>query len=205
MPLPVFEPMLATTGRLPDDPDRWAAEPKLDGWRALLYADSGRAAVLTRTGRNIAPTVAEVAAAAHTLPRGTVPGGELVAGGGRPWDFYRLSRSMWQNPENRAAAVAFVAFDVLCLDGESVNHLPYRERRAILDDLAFTGPAWHTTASFTGCPEAVFDAAAGMGLEGVMLKRLDSRYEPGKRSQAWLKVKTVERRSEHLERRFRHN
>lgn len=203
VPLPIFEPMLATTGRLPVDADAWAAEPKLDGWRAMLYADGDRVAILTRSRRNVASTVPAVCAAGAALPLGTVLDGELVAGGGRPWDFYRLSRSMWQRPGNRSGPVAFVAFDILCVDSDPVADRPYEERRALLDSLGFTGPAWHTTTSFAGCPDVVFNVVAGMGLEGVMLKRLDSHYEPGRRSAAWVKVKTVEWRSEHLTRRFR--
>ena len=96
----------------------------------------------------------------------------------------------------RAPALLQV-FDVLHLDGRSTRALPYRERRALLEELALDGRAWRTPASIV-CerPEAFVTRVAELGLEGVVAKRLDSRYTPGRRSPAWIKHKL--RRDERL-------
>ena len=88
-------------------------------------------------------------------------------------------------------------FDVLHLDGCSTRALPYRERRALLEELALDGPAWRTPASVVVDRAEDFVArVAELGLEGVVAKRLDSTYIPGRRSTAWRKHKL--RREERL-------
>ena len=82
-------------------------------------------------------------------------------------------------------------FDLLWLDGHSTCELPYPERRALLERLALTGPAWQTPPATVGNGEAVLASATELGLEGVVAKRLDSTYQPGRRSDAWRKVKVV--------------
>jgi bifunctional non-homologous end joining protein LigD len=88
-------------------------------------------------------------------------------------------------------------FDVLHLDGWSTRALPYRERRALLEELALDGATWRTPASLVVDRAAEFVERVGeLGLEGVVAKRLDSRYQPGRRSSAWIKHKL--RRNEQL-------
>jgi bifunctional non-homologous end joining protein LigD len=82
-------------------------------------------------------------------------------------------------------------FDVLWLDGHSTMELPYTDRRALLDQLALAGPTWQTPPTTFGGGEAVLHAATELGLEGIVGKRLDSVYVPGKRSDAWRKVKST--------------
>jgi bifunctional non-homologous end joining protein LigD len=80
-------------------------------------------------------------------------------------------------------------FDLLWLEGHSTLELPYRERRKLLDELRPEGASWQTPAAHEGDGAALLDATGRLGLEGVVAKRLDSVYEPGRRSRAWLKVK----------------
>jgi bifunctional non-homologous end joining protein LigD len=80
-------------------------------------------------------------------------------------------------------------FDVLWLDGHSLMELPYEARRAQLVELDLNGPNWQTPPNEVGDGTAIIDVSKRFGLEGVMAKRLDSVYEPGKRSRAWLKLK----------------
>jgi bifunctional non-homologous end joining protein LigD len=80
-------------------------------------------------------------------------------------------------------------FDLLYLDGQPVMDEPYTERRRRLEALELDGDHWQTPAYSTGNGEALLKATAEQGLEGLVAKRLDSRYEPGKRSRAWLKIK----------------
>ncbi len=85
--------------------------------------------------------------------------------------------------------VAYVLFDVLWLDGHSMMDLPYRERRARLRELELNGASWQTPPHEEGDGGATIDVSRRFGLEGVVAKRLDSRYEPGRRSPAWIKLK----------------
>jgi bifunctional non-homologous end joining protein LigD len=123
--------------------------------------------------------------------------GELVAlrDDGRP-DFARLRQRLGRRPRN-PHPVTFAIFDVLHVDGYSTRDLPYRERRAILDDLALEGPYWRTPASLRlEAPHALVRRVADLGLEGIVSKRLDSAYRPGRRSASWVKTKL--RREERL-------
>jgi bifunctional non-homologous end joining protein LigD len=91
----------------------------------------------------------------------------------------------------------FQVFDVLHLDGRSTRALPYRERRALLAELSLDGPAWRTPASVVADdPTEFLERVAELELEGVVSKRLDSSYRPGRRTRAWIKHKL--RREERL-------
>jgi bifunctional non-homologous end joining protein LigD len=191
--------MLATSSRYVPEGDGWAFEPKLDGWRCLIEIDEGLT-VRTRHGRDITAAVPELASLGEVVGRPAVLDGELVAGAGRLFDFYRLRPRVGSRPQR--SAVAFAAFDLLALDGEPLIGLPYRERRARLEEVMTDGPAWCVVRSFTGDIADVLTACIELGLEGAMAKRVDSPYRPGERSPHWRKLKTVAWRTEHAE--FRH-
>ncbi|MFM7534674.1 MAG: DNA ligase, partial [Acidimicrobiales bacterium] len=108
--------------------------------------------------------------------------GEVVVLGpdGRP-SFERLARG--EGP------VTYVAFDVLSLGGIETVALPYRDRRRLLEQLLDPGPRWRVTPAQVGDGDALVAATRSLGLEGVIAKRLDSPYLPGKRSGAWRKIK----------------
>jgi bifunctional non-homologous end joining protein LigD len=90
--------------------------------------------------------------------------------------------------------VTYVAFDLLVLDGQPQLSQPYSRRRELLDELGLEGAHWQTPPSFTGISGADAQAVSRVnGLEGIMAKRLASRYEPGRRSSSWLKIKNVHR------------
>jgi len=97
----------------------------------------------------------------------------------------QVRRLMSQTP------VTYLVFDVLYADGRSLLEETYVERRRILESLSLTGPSWQTPPHFEGDGDAVLAASKAQGLEGVLAKRLDSRYYPGKRSDCWLKVKNL--------------
>jgi bifunctional non-homologous end joining protein LigD len=86
-----------------------------------------------------------------------------------------------------------VLFDLLWADGHSLMDRPYEERRAALLDLGLTGASWQTPPHEVGDGGATLEVSKRFGLEGVVGKRIDSRYEQGKRSGAWVKVKNVMR------------
>src|SRR5918992_668487 len=93
----------------------------------------------------------------------------------------------------RGAAVTYLVFDLLWLDGRLLTGLPYGERRRLLEDLAVAGPSWQTVGSFPGTGTALLAATREQGLEGVVAKRLQSPYLPGRRTRNWLKVKHYQR------------
>jgi bifunctional non-homologous end joining protein LigD len=85
--------------------------------------------------------------------------------------------------------VSYLVFDVLHVDGRSTLGLTYDERRAVLDSLAINGSRWSTPPAFVGDGAAALQTSRDQGLEGVVAKKRDSRYEPGRRSACWRKVK----------------
>jgi bifunctional non-homologous end joining protein LigD len=89
--------------------------------------------------------------------------------------------------------VTYVIFDLLYLDGRDLTAEPYRHRRRLLEGLELSGPSWQTPAYSTGHAAELLAASERKGLEGLVLKRLDSRYTPGRRPGSWLKVKNVSR------------
>jgi len=122
--------------------------------------------------------------------------GEVIApdpATGRP-DFGRLQPRMQAASADSAARLAaevpvtYVLFDVLELDGRPLTGLTYDERRSILEQTVPSGAAWFVAATETD-GRALLEAVDAQGLEGVVAKRRDSRYEPGRRSPAWVKVK----------------
>jgi bifunctional non-homologous end joining protein LigD len=193
--LPTFSPMLAST-QPPREAAEWAFEPKLDGWRALVYVD-GDVRVRTRSGRDITDRVPGLQGLAELGGR-LVLDGELVADAGRAGDFYRLG------PHLRAAHrrdITFVAFDVLLLGRQDLCSRPYRQRRWLLERLNLSGANWCTIPALSGTPRAMLDACAELDVEGVVAKRVDSPYRPGVRSGDWLKLKTVDWKRGHAPRR----
>lgn len=161
----------------------------------MVSVASGRVVVRTRNGHDVTAAVPELDGLREPLlGRSVVLDGELVAHQGSPASFYRLSgRMATHRPFAVEAARArtpatFVAFDVLWLDGD-VTAKPYRDRRQLLEGLALAGSAWCTVSSFPGAGAEVFAACTQLGLEGLVAKRLDGRYEPGVRSKAWVKAK----------------
>jgi bifunctional non-homologous end joining protein LigD len=203
-PLPErIEPMLAKAGPLPDQEGVWAFEIKWDGVRAVAYASGGRIRFESRNGNDITPRYPELrdlgrAVGAHEA----VLDGEIVAFDeqGRP-SFQRLQGRMHLSGERAVkrksveAPVAYVIFDLLHLDGHSLLGLPYAERRAALAGLGLAGPHWQTPAHHVGDGAALAQLARAQGLEGVVAKRLDCPYTPGRRSPGWVKVKNVRRAS----------
>jgi bifunctional non-homologous end joining protein LigD len=194
-------PMLARLGPLPRDEERYGFEVKWDGVRAIAYLEPGRLRLESRNLNDITAQYPEVRSLSRELgARPAVLDGEIVAfdEGGRP-SFERLQRRMHLSSEAqvkrlaRSVPVVYVVFDLLYLDGESLMGLSYSERRERLDELELNGANWQTPRYRVGEGQALLDATAEQGLEGVVAKRLDCPYEPGRRSGAWIKVKNLHR------------
>jgi bifunctional non-homologous end joining protein LigD len=194
-------PMLARLAKLPADDSGWAVEVKWDGVRALAYCQPGRLELQTRNLNTVTAQYPEVRRLSRQLgSRDAVLDGELVAfdENGKP-SFERLQQRIHQTSESvvrrrmKSHPVVYVIFDVLYLDGRDLTGEPYSRRREVLEDLELKGESWQTPGHSVGHAKQLLEASKEQGLEGVMLKRLDSAYSPGKRTGAWLKVKNTSR------------
>jgi bifunctional non-homologous end joining protein LigD len=197
MPERIVPMMARPADRLPRDEKNWSFEVKWDGVRAIAYVQPGRLRLESRNLNEITNAYPEVRGLIGALGmHEAVLDGEIVAfdENGRP-SFERLQRRMHVTAPasvRRLAAsmpVIYAIFDLLYLDGHSLIELPYRERRSRLEALQLTGPAWRVPAAHPGEGKLLLEATAKQGLEGVVAKRLDSRYEPGRRTGNWLKIK----------------
>ena len=194
-------PMLAGAGTLPPRETEWSFEVKWDGVRAIAYAQPGRLRIESRNLREITAGYPEIRGLLGTWACAR------WSSTGRSWpsttqgkpSFGRLQRRMHVTQPSavrrlaQSTPVVYAIFDLLFLDGESLMGRPYAQRREALEALELTGPAWRVPAAHPGQGRALFDATAAQGLEGVMAKRLDSRYEPGRRTGAWIKIKHTRR------------
>lgn len=187
----LIRPMLAVAAPLPADARAWCAEFKWDGIRCVAHVERGRVRLLSRNGRDLTAAYPELGglAAGHQA----VLDGEIVAfdAAGRP-DFGALQNRMHlQAPPPRliaAVPVAYCAFDVLHLAGRSTLRLPYTLRRDLLESLELET----VSPAFPGAATVALAAAREQGLEGVVCKRLDSPYLPGRRSDLWRKTRLTQ-------------
>jgi bifunctional non-homologous end joining protein LigD len=201
MPEHIVPMMARTSTALPNDERNWSFEVKWDGVRAIAYAQPGRLRLESRNLNDVTAAYPEVRGLIDDLGmREAVLDGEIVAfdysdpAHPKP-SFERLQQRMHVRSASavrRLAAsvpVVYAIFDLLYLDGRSLFELRYDERRARLEELELGGPAWRVPAAHRGEGSRLLEATREQGLEGVIAKRLDSRYEPGRRSGGWLKVK----------------
>lgn len=201
--------MLATAApRIPTGSE-WAFEIKWDGYRNLIFIgdrpdedrpdddrtngsmvrprDGGlskRVRIQSRSGHDVTEQFGSAlgSIADHLNAQSAILDGEVVAldETGRP-DFGALQR--------RDRPIAFYAFDLLQLDGTDTVALPYVDRRRLLDQLLEPGPSHLVPSYRVGGGSELVAVTEQMGLEGVVAKRLDSRYAVGSRSKDWLKIK----------------
>jgi bifunctional non-homologous end joining protein LigD len=196
-----LRPMLATAGPLPRTPAGWSYEIKWDGIRALGHVDAGRLHLVGRNGTDLSDRYPEVRPLGRELgSRDAVLDGEIVVFGadGRP-DFQALQSRMHvqsaatQRRFAETVPAVYVLFDLLWLDGHSLMDRPYTERRAALEGLGLEGASWRCPPVSRDDPGPIVAFVQAQELEGVLAKRLDSRYEAGRRSTAWIKWKSHKR------------
>ena len=194
-------PMLARLSTLPHDDTKWGVEVKWDGVRALAYCQPGRVTLQTRNLNDVSVQYPEVRRIHRALgSHDAVLDGEIVAfdENGKP-SFERLQQRIHNTDPNvvkrrmQTHPVVYVVFDLLYLDGEDVTGEPYTRRRELLEGLELSGESWQTPGYSVGHAKELLAASREQGLEGVILKRLDSIYSPGKRTGTWLKVKNTTR------------
>jgi DNA ligase D-like protein (predicted ligase) len=187
--------MLATLTDRRDFGDDWLLERKLDGERCVARKDGDDVRLESRTGRDLAGTYPEVRAAVAAQRAGSLLlDGEVVAYDGDQTSFSRLQQRLGvalPSPEHVAAyPVVYCVFDVLELDGEELAHRPLHERRSRLASAIRPGAALQLTEAWRGDSQRRFAEACRSGWEGLIAKRADAPYVPG-RSRDWLKLKCV--------------
>jgi bifunctional non-homologous end joining protein LigD len=191
-------PMLATLGapgQLSDDDD-WAYEMKWDGIRAIAEITQGEVTLTSRNGNDLTKTYPELQSLAEAIDDDAVIDGEIVALGatGRP-DFGRLqermnlTKSADVEKARAKTTVHFMAFDLLRLGSDSLVKRHYDDRRQLLERHVRTQGEVQVPPAFDGDEPAAMRASLELGLEGVVAKKRDSTYLPGKRSRSWVKLK----------------
>src|SRR5215207_8140970 len=184
------KPMLATLAKdLPKGGD-WLYEIKWDGYRAIAYVYGGEAQFVSRNDNDLTPRFPTVRRALERAVKtpDCVLDGEICALD----DHGRATFSAMQQgkPDTR---YIYVVFDVLEVEGEPVINLPLVERRERLEALLDRRKADVQISEAFEDGEGLYEAAKEQAYEGVIAKRPDSRYEPGRRTSQWLKVKTHSR------------
>jgi bifunctional non-homologous end joining protein LigD len=170
--------------KLPDSPD-WTYEVKLDGYRAIGVKTSRETVLYSRNGKNFNKRFPQITEALHGLPAETVIDGEVVAldDAGRP-DFHGL-----QHFQTTASRIRYFVFDLLVLKGRDLTSLPLIERRKLLATVKL-GSSWvRISEQFDIAANDMLAAVRQQELEGVVAKRKNSPYEPGKRSGSWTKMR----------------
>jgi DNA ligase D-like protein (predicted ligase) len=182
-----IEPMLSlAVPKLPEGPD-WTYEVKFDGYRALGIMTGGRVQLQSRNGRNFNARFPSIARALDALPDETVIDGEIVAydGEGRP------SFNVLQNHLSEKPPLHLYAFDLLFFKGNDLSQKPLEKRREMLrtNVIPLLPDSIRFSETLQASATEVIEAVRRLGLEGVVAKRRNSRYESGKRSGAWQKLR----------------
>jgi bifunctional non-homologous end joining protein LigD len=197
-----IEPMMAKLVAKPPAPDdAWGFEFKWDGIRAEAYVEGGTVRLVSRSGEIVTARYPEVHAMGRALgSKEVILDGEIVAldDKGRP-SFEEIQQRMGLTSETeirrkmKEVPVTYMLFDVMWQDGRSLLNDTYVDRRKKLEALKLKGASWQTPPYEKGGGPAMLDASRKAGLEGIMGKKLDSHYEPGRRSGVWVKVKNRNR------------
>src|SRR5436190_4726808 len=183
-----IDPMLLLrTDKLPNDGHRWVYQLKFDGYRAIAFKTGGKLHLRSRNDNDFSLRYAGVVKGLAKLPDETVIDGGLIAldNEGRP------SFNLLQNYGSSPAPVLYFVFDVMVLAGRDVMREPLAVRRDLLEKKVLPKlgePVRYATPLDASLP-VLIESVKAQGLEGLVAKRRDSRYEAGLRSGAWQKMR----------------
>jgi bifunctional non-homologous end joining protein LigD len=182
-----IEPMLSEeVDELPDDPDAWTYEIKLDGYRCLAVRDESGVKLYSRKRNVLNSRFPTIVKTLERIEPGTILDGEVVAldDAGRP------SFNLLQNFRFTAKQIHFYAFDILAWNNKNLMSLALEKRRELLaSQLEDISDPVRISEDFQGAPQEIVAAAKELSLEGIIAKRKGSIYQPGKRTRAWVKYK----------------
>jgi bifunctional non-homologous end joining protein LigD len=194
-------PMLATLVDEPFDDAEWLFEVKWDGYRALAYIEDGATRLVSRNQNDLTGEFPELRdMAKHFRAENAIADGEIVAldAQGRPSFSLMQQRTGFREPGRRSAKkntglpIQFYAFDLLYLDGYDLMRVELEERKQLLASILTKGPAVSYSEHHVADGKTLYQAAARLGLEGIVAKRRRSCYHQ-KRTREWLKVKITRR------------
>jgi DNA ligase D-like protein (predicted ligase)/DNA ligase D-like protein (predicted polymerase)/DNA ligase D-like protein (predicted 3'-phosphoesterase) len=194
---PPFQPMLAEGGHRGFDDPAWWFEPKFDGIRSMTYLATDLTRLVTRTGRDVTSQYPELHMVHELVNQvNAVVDAEIVAfdeEGRNSFEALQQRMNLANEREIKRAAqkvpVALVAFDLLWLDGNEVTGLTLEERRELLRTIVEEDHRLQVITHVEGAGVQFTRIAKEHGLEGVVAKRTGSRYQPGRRSPDWRKIK----------------
>ncbi len=193
-----LRPMLATAGTAKDisDDGRWRFEGKWDGIRAIATVGPAGLTLRSRLGNDVTATYPELGVLVDLLAGHTgVLDGEIVALREGVTSFHEMQKRMnVARPRDvarlmREVPVRFWLFDILYLDGISLLDKKYDDRRRILQALPLAGDVCVVPEQLAGDVREALQGSASRGWEGIVAKRADSTYQPGRRSRSWTKIK----------------
>ena len=190
----VFSPMLATSGKKPfSDPD-WIFEPKLDGYRVLAFVKKGKAKLISRNGIDVSDQYPAIMSDLDKLPpKDYILDGEVVAldRSGRPRFQYLQNRLNLKSTGHSEFQIVYYIFDLLYLDGYDLRSVALSRRKEVLAKAVAPSGHVRLIEYLEKEGESLYEASIKIGLEGVVAKRNDSLYEVGRRSDNWVKIKSV--------------
>ena len=201
-PLRKIEPMLSAATPIPTAGD-WIFEPKLDGIRVVVTKDHDHVELRSRNGNDVTKNYPGIVAALKQQPASTaIYDAEVVAitPQGLP-SFELLQQRMNLNDPTQIASAertiptALYVFDVMYLDGYDLCGVALRDRKEVLARVLLPMANIQETFAIPASAAEAYKFAVDAGFEGLMAKRADSRYEPGKRSGAWIKKKGTDTES----------
>jgi len=190
-----MEPMQPTLIPRPFSNPDWMFEPKIDGFRGIARIEDN-VRIISRRGADLTRYFKEVASELEGIGHQTVLDGEIVAiaGDGKPC-FECLQQRIGmksEGPKGRVPwpyAIVYFVFDIMYLDGYDLTGVPLIERKKVLSGLVSSTASFQLVDYFENDGELLFKIAVERGFEGVVAKRKDSIYEPGRRTETWLKAK----------------
>jgi bifunctional non-homologous end joining protein LigD len=179
-----YAPMLASSTETVPAGEGWLYEPKWDGYRAIVRVEGGEARLTSRNGNDLTERFAPVARAAALALRtpSAVLDGEICA-------LDDVGRSSFSLLQQGTGTLVLVLFDVLELDGRPLLDLPLTERRTLLEGAVDVSGGHVLVSALFDDGDALLEAAREQGLEGILAKRADSKYQPGRRVNDWRKLK----------------
>ena len=195
---PGLSPMLPQEAKEAFDDSAWHFQVKLDGIRILVYGQDGVVKMKTRNGKQVGERFPGLCYQLSKLPfRTWMLDGELVrvTPDGKPSFTSLMERFMTQGTApwvEYGMPIEFCAFDVLHLDGYDLTSCSLEDRLKVLNALHFKAPDFKVLDSFPAAGKTLFNFAIQMGFEGIMAKKLTSKYRAGQRDGAWLKVKNLQ-------------
>ena len=194
---PAFAPMLAEGGWKAFDDDAWWFEPKFDGIRSITVMATDLTKLVTRRGRDVTAQYPELHMVHELVNQvNAVLDAEIVAfdeDGRNSFEALQQRMNLVNEREIKRATqqvpVAMVAFDLLWLDGSELTGLPLEQRRDLLTTIVEEDHRLQLITHVEGSGTSFTETARALGLEGVVAKRIGSRYLPGRRSPDWRKIK----------------